>query len=112
MSRDVFYLVPSENDGRNEQQATTSERVNDNNERSIDSNEMTNGSDGGPLDRDDDSDDHLSSSNIGMLQPLLKENVYHAAKDGLPIALLSALSNVDSEVTKNAYINEVSVQSI
>lgn len=102
MSRDVFYLVPSESDGRQEQQqqaATTSERVNA--ERTHEAN-ATNPD----IDRIEPID--TQSQEPPMIQPLLKERVYFAAKDGLPIALLSLLSNIESDALKNAYINQVS----
>lgn len=101
MSRDVFYLVPSESDGRNEQQqqATTSERVHD--ERTIE----TDASDG-----DTDRIDNIENTSEELIQPLLKERVYYAAKDGLPIALLGLLSNIENDTIRNAYINEVSLK--
>lgn len=101
MSRDVFYLVPSESDGRQEQQqqATTSERVNA--ERTHEAN-ATNPD----IDRIEPID--TQSQEPPIIQPLLKERVYFAAKDGLPIALLSLLSNIESDALKNAYINQVS----
>lgn len=98
MSRDVFYLVPSESDGRQEQQqqATTSERVNA---------ERTHEANATDIDRIEPID--IQSQEPPIIQPLLKERVYFAAKDGLPIALLSLLSN-ESDALKNAYINQVS----
>lgn len=102
MSRDIFYLVPSESDGRQDQQpqqATTSERVNT--ERTHEAN-ATNPD----IDRMEPID--IQSQEPPIIQPLLKERVYFAAKDGLPIALLSLLSNIESDALKNAYINQVS----
>lgn len=97
MSRDVFYIVPSDSDGRNDQQAATNEP---NSHRHRDeSNSST---------TDTDHNDNIESSGEERVRPFIKERVYYAAKDGLPIALTSLLSNVESEVTKNAYINQVS----
>lgn len=126
MSRDVFYVVPSESDGRNDQQqqqqqhhhqhhhhhhqqgavsaaaATTSEPIN---------NQQHDESNSSAVDNDTDQNDSLDSSGEERVRPLIKERVYYAAKDGLPIALTSLLSNVESEATKNAYINQVNKSS-
>lgn len=90
MSRDIFYLAPSESDGGSEQQqpqqqpqqqqAATNDRVN--------------------VERQPAYVDEAMSQSI-------KERVYYAAKDGLPLALQSLLSNEKSDATKNAYINQV-----
>lgn len=42
-------------------------------------------------------------------RPFLRERVYYAAKDGLPIAMYALLNNVKDDETKNAIINQVSV---
>lgn len=96
MSRDVFYIVPSESDGRNDQQAATREP---NNNR--------HGDDAEAGSSDTDQNEQNEDSAEESIRPIIKERVYYAAKDGLPIALTSLLSNVDNEVTRNAYINQV-----
>lgn len=112
MSRDVFYVVPSESDGRNDQQqqqqhqqgaaaasaAAASEPIN---------NRQRDESISGTVDNDTDQYESIESSGEDCVRPLIKERVYYAAKDGLPIALTSLLSSVESEATKNAYINQV-----
>lgn len=114
MSRDVFYVVPSESDGRNDQQqqqqqqqgaaaasaAATSEPIN--NRQRDESNSST-------VDDDTDQYESIEGSGEERVRPLIKERVYYAAKDGLPIALTSLLSNVESDATKNAYINQVNI---
>lgn len=40
-------------------------------------------------------------------RPFLRDRVYYAAKDGLPIALCALFGNVKDEDTKNAIINQV-----
>lgn len=98
MSRDVFYIVPSDSDGRNDQQAATNEQ-NSQNRHSDESNTSS---------ANTDHNDNIESSSEECVRPFIKERVYYAAKDGLPIALTSLLSSVESEATKNAYINQVS----
>lgn len=97
MSRDVFYIVPSsESDGRNDQQSATREGIN---------NRHRNGTDAGAADTEHN--EHTENSAEERIRPIIKERVYYAAKDGLPIALTSLLSSVESETTRNAYINQV-----
>lgn len=100
MSRDVFYMVSSESDGRNDQQAATSEPIS--NRQRDEANEGTAASNA-------DHNDNIETSAEECVRPIIKEKVYYAAKDGLPIALTSLLSSVESETTKNAYINQVSL---
>lgn len=101
MSRDVFYMVSSESDGRNDQQAATSEPIN----RQRDGTNATSG--------DTDHNQNIEpNSGEERVRPFIKERVYYAAKDGLPIALTSLLSSVESEATRNAYINQVSCSFI
>lgn len=105
MSRDFYYLVPSESDGRNDQQQQQQQQdlqqPHQHQQQQYDeSNASTTANDDESVDDD--------SARI----PFIKERVYFAAKDGLPIALLSLLSSVENEATKNAYINQVSVASI
>lgn len=98
MSRDVFYIVPSESDGRNDQQAASNESH---------SSRQRDESNAGSVDTDHNENiEHCAEERI---RPFVKERVYYAAKDGLPIALTSLLSSVESEATKNAYINQVSL---
>lgn len=105
MSRDVFYMVSSESDGRNDQQAAaTSEPIN--NRQRDESNAGT------TADLADQNENIEANGAEERIRPLIKERVYYAAKDGLPIALTSLLSSVESETTKNAYINQVSLISI
>ncbi len=40
-------------------------------------------------------------------RPFLRDRVYYAAKDGLPIAMYALLNNVKDDETKNAIINQV-----
>lgn len=94
MSRDIFYLAPSESDARNDQQASN-DRV------TVDQ-----------LDGSNASNIEIETDSEEMIRPNIKERVYYAAKDGLPIALLSLLSNGENEATKNAYINQVLHSSI
>lgn len=98
MSRDVFYMVSSENDGRNDQQAATSEPIN--NRHRDEANAGT---------ANADHNENIETNDEECVRPFIKERVYYAAKDGLPIALTSLLSNVESEITKNAYINQVNL---
>lgn len=105
MSRDVFYMVSSESDGRNDQQAAaTSEPIN--NRQRDESNAGT------TADLAEQNENIETNDAEERIRPLIKERVYYAAKDGLPIALTSLLSSVESETTKNAYINQVSLINI
>lgn len=93
MSRDVLYIAPSESDGHSEQQATTHERANDADRQPANVNASRS-------DMDSDAEEAMSQS--------IRDRVYYAAKDGLPLALQSLLSNEKNEAVKNAYINQVS----
>lgn len=93
MSRDVLYVAPSESDGRSEQQAITNERASDAHERQ-------------PVSVNASSSDMDSDTEEAMSQSI-RDRVYYAAKDGLPLALQSLLSNEKNEAVKNAYINQV-----
>lgn len=95
MSRDVFYMVSSESDGRNDQQAANSEPINS---------RERDGTNAISADSDQNIDPDSSEERV---RPFIKERVYYAAKDGLPIALTSLLSSVESESTRNTYINQV-----
>lgn len=115
MSRDVFYMVPSENDGRNDQQAAaaavaaaaTSESIN--NRQRDESNESI----AVDTDYNHNIEDRGGSGSSGeeRVRPFIKERIYYAAKDGLPLALTSLLSSVESETTKNSYINQVNLKN-
>lgn len=99
MSRDVFYMVSSESDGRNDQQAATSEPINNRQRDEANAGTTANA----------DHNENIETSAEERVRPIIKEKVYYAAKDGLPIALTSLLSSIESETTKNAYINQVSL---
>lgn len=43
------------------------------------------------------------------VRPLVKDNLYYAAKDGLSIVLYSLLAQVKSESARNVIINQVGV---
>lgn len=97
MSRDVFYMVSSESDGRNDQQAANSEPINSRDRDGTNANST-----------DTDHNQTIEpDSSEERVRPFIKERVYYAAKDGLPIALTSLLSSVESEATRNTYINQV-----
>lgn len=96
MSRDVFYMVSSESDGRNDQQAAHSEPINN---RSRDE---------ASADTADHNQNIEQISGEENVSPFVKERVYLSAKDGLPIALTSTLAGVENEAIRNAYINQVS----
>ncbi|XP_055311305.1 protein fem-1 homolog B isoform X3 [Sitodiplosis mosellana] len=96
MSRDVYYMVSSESDGRNDQQAASREPIN--NRQRDEANAGT---------ANADHNENIETSTEERVRPFIKERVYYAAKDGLPIALTSLLSSVESETTKNAYINQI-----
>lgn len=97
MSRDIFYLAPSESDGGSEQQPQQQQQAATNDRVNVEQ-QPANAS-ASNIEVDTDADEAMSQS--------IKERVYYAAKDGLPLALQSLLSNEKSDATKNAYINQV-----
>lgn len=99
MSRDVFYIVPSESDGRNNQHEATREPVNSRHGDDTDADNVN----------ADDQNEQTDNSVEEDIRPYIKDKVYYAAKDGLPIALTSLLSSVENEATRNAYINQVNL---
>lgn len=99
MSRDVLYLVPSESEARNEQQASSSEPATRHRNESNASTASI------------DDNEHIDEGAEENIRPIIKEKVYYAAKDGLPIALTSLLSGVECDITRNAYINQVRKQN-
>lgn len=91
MSRDIFYLAPSESDGGSEQQAASNERV--------DVEEQPANANASSIDLDSNTEEAMSQS--------IKKRVYYAAKDGLSLSLHSLLSDEKNEAIRNAYINQV-----
>lgn len=65
-------------------------------------------------DEDQESVDDINANMIGAetVRPFIRDSVYYAAKDGLPLNLSSLLSQIDDVDTRNAIINQVSKPAI